>query len=165
LLIASIQEIGMGRTRSPRRVGARAAFASAITIGASGWTLLSAAPVSGQQRDPVSAVTPDSVLAGAQEPLTLAEAMQRADGGAYANRIGAGEAAAQAGEGLAAFRGILPTVRLESGYSRTTDPIGAFGTTLRQRTITPADFDPARPELSGCDDRTTRAAWYWSSHW
>jgi outer membrane protein TolC len=58
--------------------------------------------------------------------------------------MSAGEAAAQAGEGLKALRGILPTVRLESGYARTTDPIGAFGTTLRQRSITQQDFDPAR---------------------
>jgi outer membrane protein TolC len=58
--------------------------------------------------------------------------------------MSAGEAAAQAGKGLKALRGILPTVRLESGYARTTDPIGAFGTTLRQRSITQQDFDPAR---------------------
>jgi outer membrane protein TolC len=76
--------------------------------------------------------------------LTLAAALERADGGAYSNRMRAGEAAAQAGEGLKALRGILPTVRLESGYARTTDPIGAFGTTLRQRAITQEDFDPAR---------------------
>jgi len=83
--------------------------------------------------------------AAAQEGvLTLAEALERADAGAYANRIGAGEVAAQAGEGLQVLRGILPTVRLESGYARTTDPIGVFGTTLRQRAITQADFDPAR---------------------
>jgi outer membrane protein TolC len=126
----------MGRTRSHRRIGARAAFASAITIGATGWTLLSAPPVAGQQQGQPSV--------GRQEPLTLAEALRRADGGAYANRMGAGEAAAQAGAGLGALRGILPTVRLEGGYARTTDPIGAFGTTLRQRAITAADFDPAR---------------------
>jgi outer membrane protein len=87
-----------------------------------------------------------------QNPLTLAEALQRADAGAYANRIGSGEAAAQAGEGLRALQGILPTVRLESGYARTTDPIGAFGTLLRQRSITQQDFDPARlntPEAIG----------------
>jgi outer membrane protein len=92
-----------------------------------GLTLLTAVPVAGQQG-----------------PLTLGEALQRADEGAYANRIAAGEAAAQAGEGLGALQGILPTVRLESGYARTTDPIGVFGTTLRQRSITQEDFDPAR---------------------
>ncbi len=82
--------------------------------------------------------------ASAQErTLTLAEAMQRADEGAYANRMAAGEARAQAGEGMRALQGILPTLRAESGYQRTTDPIGAFGIKLRQRTITQQDFDPA----------------------
>jgi outer membrane protein TolC len=38
---------------------------------------------------------------------------------------------------------VLPAVRIEAGYARTTDPIGTFGMTLRQRAITPADFDPA----------------------
>lgn len=76
-------------------------------------------------------------------PLTLAGAMRRADESAYANRIATGEARAEAGEGLAAFQGILPTFRVESGYQRTTDPIGAFGTKLRQRTIAQQDFDPA----------------------
>jgi outer membrane protein TolC len=81
----------------------------------------------------------------AQQPvLTLAEAFARADGGAYANRIAAGEARAQSADELRALRGILPTLRVESGYARTTDPIGTFGTTLRQRAITAEDFDPAR---------------------
>jgi outer membrane protein TolC len=42
------------------------------------------------------------------------------------------------------MRGILPALRVETGYLRTTDPIGAFGTTLRQRVITQQDFDPGR---------------------
>ena len=33
-------------------------------------------------------------------------------------------------------------MRFDAGFVRTTDPIGAFGTTLRQRTITQQDFDP-----------------------
>ncbi len=77
-----------------------------------------------------------------QGPLTLGEAMRRADGGGYANRIASGEARAQAGDGGAALQGILPTLRVESGFHRTTDPIGAFGTKLRQRTIAPPDFEP-----------------------
>ncbi|HYD53337.1 MAG TPA: TolC family protein, partial [Gemmatimonadaceae bacterium] len=78
------------------------------------------------------------------QTLTLRDALARADGGAYANRIAAGTAAAQRGPATAALRGILPSLRFEGGYVRTDDPIGAFGTTLRQRTITQADFDPAR---------------------
>jgi outer membrane protein TolC len=45
---------------------------------------------------------------------------------------------------MKALPGILPTVRVEGGYARTTDPIGTFGMTLRQGLITQGDFDPAR---------------------
>ncbi|MBX3174066.1 MAG: TolC family protein [Gemmatimonadaceae bacterium] len=75
--------------------------------------------------------------------LSLADALRTAESSAYANRIATAEASAQAA-GLAAYRGILPTLRVEAGYLATNDPINAFGTTLRQRAITPADFDPAR---------------------
>ena len=81
--------------------------------------------------------------AQAQGPLTLDEAMRRADDGAYLNRIASGEAREQAGQGNRALQGILPTLRVESGFQRTTDPIGAFGTKLRQRSIAQQDFDPA----------------------
>jgi hypothetical protein len=80
----------------------------------------------------------------AQAPLTLGQALQRAERSAYANRIAAGQSAAQAGQALAPYRGILPTLRVESGYLRTTDPLNAFGFTLRQRAVTPAAFAPAR---------------------
>ena len=88
-------------------------------------------------------------LPAQERPLTLADALRRADAGAYANRIAAGEARVQAGEGMRALQGILPAVRFEAGYARTTDPIGAFGTTLRQRAITQQDFDPARLNYPG----------------
>jgi outer membrane protein TolC len=78
------------------------------------------------------------------QALTLREALARADEAGYENRAAAGTAAAQRGQATAALRGILPSVRLEGGYVRTDDPIGAFGTTLRQRVISSADFDPAR---------------------
>src|SRR5690348_13444376 len=78
--------------------------------------------------------------AGAQ--LTLEAAMRQADRSAYANRIATGNADAQAAQALAPLKGILPSAHLETGYVRTTDPIGAFGTKLRQRSITQADFDP-----------------------
>lgn len=80
----------------------------------------------------------------AQQPLSLAEAFDRADRLAYANRMAAAGRQVQAGQGREAFRGILPTVRVEAGWIRTTDPLNAFGFTLRQRTVTPAAFDPAR---------------------
>ena len=78
------------------------------------------------------------------QTLTLRDALARADTAAYANRIADGTAAATRAQSTAALRGILPTLRLEGGFVRTDDPIGAFGTTLRQRRITAADFDPAR---------------------
>lgn len=83
-------------------------------------------------------------LAGQAPPLTLAEALVRADRDAFANRIAEGTAEAQSAAKLAALKGILPSLRVEGGYVRTTDPIGAFGTALRQRSITEADFDPGR---------------------
>lgn len=80
----------------------------------------------------------------AQELLTLAEAQRRADRAAYVNRIADANAQAQAGQALAPYRGILPTIRFESGYVATTDPLGAFGFILRQRAVTAAAFAPDR---------------------
>ena len=81
---------------------------------------------------------------GGQAPLTLDAALERATDGAYAVRIAEGEARERSSGRLQALQGILPTVRFESGFMRTTDPVAAFGLQLRQRTITQADFDPAR---------------------
>lgn len=83
-------------------------------------------------------------LAGQAPPLTLADALARAERGAYANRIAEATAAAQGASRLAVLKGIAPSVRVEGGYVRTTDPIGVFGAVLRQRNITEADFDPRR---------------------
>ena len=85
--------------------------------------------------------------AGAQ--LTLAGAMSQADRSAFGNRIAAGAAAEKKAQTLAPLKGILPSLRVEAGYVRTTDPIGAFGSTLRQRTITQADFDPSHLNYPG----------------
>jgi len=80
----------------------------------------------------------------AAQQLSLAEALRRADAGAYANRIAAGQHTERAGQRQMALRGILPTLRAEGGFVRTTEPLGAFAATLRQRTVTLASFDPAR---------------------
>ena len=77
-------------------------------------------------------------------PLTLRDAIARADRDAFAVRIAEGSASSQHGQATGALRGVLPTLRLEGGFVRTNDPIGAFGTALRQRAIHQADFDPAR---------------------
>jgi outer membrane protein TolC len=81
--------------------------------------------------------------------MSLEHALRRADDAAYSNRMAAGKAEERSALATAALRGILPTLRVETGYVRTTDPIGAFGTTLRQRTITQADFDPSRLNFPG----------------
>lgn len=96
-------------------------------------------------RSLLAVVVLGAVLPGAlHAQLSLREALREADRGAYANRAAAGTAAAEHARTLAPLRGILPTARVEAGFVRTTDPIGAFGTTLRQRTVTQAAFDPAR---------------------
>jgi outer membrane protein TolC len=85
-----------------------------------------------------------SAAPAAAQQLTLADALVRADAGAYANRIAAGQRAERAGQGYAALRGILPTLRAEGAFVRTTEPLSAFATTLRQRAVTLASFDPTR---------------------
>jgi outer membrane protein TolC len=92
----------------------------------------------------VSTVRAQSVPEVKAAPLTLHAALERAEANAYANRIAAGTAAAQTAQAAGALKGILPSVRVEGGWVRTTDPIGAFGTALRQRRIAQQDFDPAR---------------------
>lgn len=89
-------------------------------------------------------------VAGAQ--LTLRDALDRAEANAYVNRIADAATDARQAAALQPWRGILPTARVEAGFVRTADPLAAFGTRLRQRAVTPADFDPARlnfPEAVG----------------
>jgi outer membrane protein TolC len=87
-------------------------------------------------------LTAVSVRADAQ--LTLAEALHTADRAAYPNRMAVATADAAGAQRLAPLRGVLPTVRVEGGYLRTTDPIGAFGTRLKQRELAESDFAPSR---------------------
>ncbi|AMW05569.1 TolC family protein [Gemmatimonas phototrophica] len=83
-------------------------------------------------------------LATAQSPLRLADALAEADRRAFGNRQAAANASSDRARAALPLKGILPSARVEGGFVRTTDPIGAFGTTLRQRAVTPAAFDPAR---------------------
>jgi outer membrane protein TolC len=78
----------------------------------------------------------------AQEPLTLGEALARADSLAWANRAAAASAALSLAEKDRTLPGLLPTFRAEAGWMRTTDPLNAFGMTLRQRGVTQASFQP-----------------------
>lgn len=85
----------------------------------------------------------------ARAQLTLAVALDRADRSAYGNRVAVANVGVQSAAALVPLKGILPSVRFEAGYIRTTDPIGVFGTTLRQRAITQANFDPQRLNFPG----------------
>lgn len=90
---------------------------------------LAAAPLQGQ--------------APAEVPLTLQEAVEAALDG---NRgLAAAEARAEAADlGARAEEGFLfPSVQATAGAVRTDDPVGVFGTRLRQRSFTQADFDIA----------------------
>jgi outer membrane protein len=87
---------------------------------------------------PLHAQRPDVV-----PPLTLADALKEADARAFTNRRAGAGADAAAARARGALAGVLPHLRVEGGAVRTTDPIGAFGSLLRQRRVTPAAFDPA----------------------
>jgi outer membrane protein TolC len=80
----------------------------------------------------------------AGQPMRLADALREADAKAFANRQARAGTEADRARAAQPLRGILPAARVEGGFIRTTDPIGAFGTTLRQRAVSPAAFDPAR---------------------
>lgn len=82
--------------------------------------------------------------AQAQTPLRLSDALAEAQSRAFANRQARASAEAEQARAGLPLKGILPSARVEAGFVRTTDPIGAFGTLLRQRQVTPAAFDPAR---------------------
>lgn len=74
--------------------------------------------------------------------LTVTGALKQAEQSGYSSRIArAGAAAAQA-ESRTALKGVLPAVRLESGVVRSNDPLAAFGSIMRQRSVTPTAFDP-----------------------
>jgi outer membrane protein len=86
-----------------------------------------------------------AVTAGpAHAQLRLADALRAADAGAFANRVASGDRSARDAQTIAPLHGILPSARVEASVVRTDDPIGAFGTELRQRRVTPADFAPAQ---------------------
>ncbi len=77
-------------------------------------------------------------------PLSLGDALREANQHAFGNRIATATTAGDRARARLPLKGILPSARIEAGVIRTTDPIGAFGTTLRQRLVTPAAFDPAK---------------------
>jgi outer membrane protein TolC len=104
------------------------------------------------------AVLAPAPLRGQGEPapprpiLPLSAALARADSHAYANRAAGAGVDLRSAQRSSTLRGLLPTVRAEMGYLRTTDPLNAFGFSLRQRSVTMASFDPNAlnyPEATG----------------
>lgn len=89
----------------------------------------------------LAALVPAALSAQA---LRLEDALRQADRSAYPNRIADGQAREAASRRTAALQGILPTLRFEGGWTRTNDPLNAFGLALRQRSVAQSDFDPAR---------------------
>ena len=92
---------------------------------------------------------PASPVRAQSAPLSLGDAMREADQHAFGNRIANATTAGDRARARLPLKGILPSARVEAGVIRTTDPIGAFGTTLRQRLVTPAAFEPARLNFPG----------------
>jgi outer membrane protein TolC len=87
---------------------------------------------------------PAAAQTGAGAPrLTLSEALTRADRAAYANRGARAAADAQRATAQGALRGVLPALGADASLLRTTDPINAFGFSLKQRGVSMASFNPA----------------------
>jgi outer membrane protein len=92
------------------------------------------------------------LLAGAQEPLTLRQAVEQALGHNPQGRIsGAGIKEAAAGASLARTA-LLPQVSFTEDISRGDDPVYVFGSKLRQNQFAQSDFNLSalnRPEPLG----------------
>jgi outer membrane protein TolC len=84
-----------------------------------------------------------ALLPLAAQALTLQEALERSDQSSYAGRLANGRLQERSGQELSSLQGLMPAVRAEGGWSATDDPLNAFGTRLRQRSITMESFDPA----------------------
>jgi len=137
---------------SPSRIRAAAtALATLVAPAALAAQATMAAQATGSA---MSVSLPESA---AQARLSLGDALDRADRTAYGNRAQGAMARAQRAQAIAPLKGILPSVRFDAGFMRTTDPIGAFGTTLRQRTITQQDFDPRRLNYPAATNNYTGA--------
>ncbi|MDQ8154356.1 MAG: TolC family protein [Gemmatimonadota bacterium] len=91
---------------------------------------------------PLAAQTAQQAAAPAPR-LTLADALRRADQAAFANRGARAAADNQRAVAAGALRGVLPAIGADASLLRTTDPINAFGFSLKQRGVSMASFNPA----------------------
>jgi outer membrane protein TolC len=76
--------------------------------------------------------------------LSLGRAFAIADSQAYTNRLAIAARELRTSERDQTLKGLLPSLRVEGGWTRTNDPLNAFGFALRQRAVTQESFDPAR---------------------
>jgi outer membrane protein len=82
-----------------------------------------------------------TLAAGAQEPLTLRQAINQALGQSPEAAIAqAGNQDAKSASATLARTALLPQLTFTEDISRGNDPVYAFGTRLRQRQFTQADF-------------------------
>jgi outer membrane protein len=77
------------------------------------------------------------------QELSLAQALRQAAVQSFPSRSAAATTRSRNGRAAQTFRGLLPAVRMDAGYLRTTDPLAAFAAILRRRAVTPVAFDPA----------------------
>lgn len=108
-------------------IGAAAAAAVLVAAGASGAPAVRA--VAGPAASPAAPAPPDTVV---RRDLSVEEAVREALEG-NAELEGSRLREGMAGAGVRRARSaLMPRVELISGWQRTTDPVGAFGTKLRQ---------------------------------
>jgi len=125
----------------PNRSTTTVRFVTAILTAVGAESALAQATPAAMPAIGTPAASPDT---GTRWVLQLGDALDTADRSAHANRVQRALVKAERGASLLPLRGVLPAVRLDAGFMRTTDPIGAFGTSLRQRVISQPDFDPNR---------------------
>lgn len=77
------------------------------------------------------------------QSLDLAQALALSDRLATSTRLSLQKVEEARGDLRAASAAYLPSVRLESAWGATTDPLGAFASRLGQRRIAAQDFNPA----------------------
>ncbi len=90
--------------------------------------------------------------------LSLADALAEADQNAFVNRGAAAAAGIARATARLPLKGLLPSARVEAGAIRTTDPIGTFGTLLRQRRVTQDAFSPSSLNFPDATDNLQGAA-------
>jgi outer membrane protein TolC len=81
--------------------------------------------------------------ARAGEPLSLRAALEAAERSGYDLAIARADRDAADADANASLSVFLPNIRLVSTATVTNDPLNVFGMKLRERRVTPADFNPA----------------------